>query len=224
MGIDRAFSNSEPAGRRARAEDLRQDSHVGIMGIGTLACPRCDAPIAPGPRPMTPTDAIACPICAHGAPAGSSSRSRPRHGRRGWWFVWSGGPAGSSGASPSPEDDAATAGHVRRTRSTTNPLDTRPTAPRGARLARLARIRWTPPEEFASRSGSTVVTAPGRDGYRLLRAAAVAPPTGFGSREEHPPARLRAAPVRTPRTTVRWRFEDSSPRSAIVTNTQRDEH
>lgn len=69
MGIDRAFSNSEPAGRRARAEDLRQDSHVGIMGIGTLACPRCDAPIAPGPRPMTPTDAIACPICAHGAPA-----------------------------------------------------------------------------------------------------------------------------------------------------------
>lgn len=69
MGIDRAFSNSEPAGRRARAEDLRRDTHVGVMGIGTLACPRCDAPIAPGPGRMVPTDLVSCPICSHGSPA-----------------------------------------------------------------------------------------------------------------------------------------------------------
>ncbi|EHN12212.1 hypothetical protein PAI11_08880 [Patulibacter medicamentivorans] len=67
MGIDRAFSDSEPVGRRSRTGDLRPDTHNGVLGIGTLACPICDAPVAPGPGPMSPADAIGCPLCGHGA-------------------------------------------------------------------------------------------------------------------------------------------------------------
>ncbi|WP_320669690.1 hypothetical protein [Patulibacter defluvii] len=66
MGLDRAFSDSEPVGRRSRAGDLRRTDHSGVLGIGTLACPVCDAPVAPRPGPMTPTDALGCPLCGHG--------------------------------------------------------------------------------------------------------------------------------------------------------------
>ena len=34
------------------------------LGTGTLACPRCDAPVAPA-RPLSPADPIGCPYCAH---------------------------------------------------------------------------------------------------------------------------------------------------------------
>jgi hypothetical protein len=34
----------------------------------TLACPRCDAPVAIGPGRLTLTAALTCPFCAHGAP------------------------------------------------------------------------------------------------------------------------------------------------------------
>ena len=36
------------------------------MAVGTLACPVCDAPVAPGPAALSPTDALRCPICDHG--------------------------------------------------------------------------------------------------------------------------------------------------------------
>jgi hypothetical protein len=37
------------------------------LGVGTLACPRCDAPVALA-GPVAPADAIGCPYCAHVAP------------------------------------------------------------------------------------------------------------------------------------------------------------
>ena len=33
------------------------------MATGTLACPRCDAPVSPGTRALSPAEPIACPFC-----------------------------------------------------------------------------------------------------------------------------------------------------------------
>jgi hypothetical protein len=38
-----------------------------VVALGTLACPACDAPVAPGERPLRPSEALRCPVCAHGA-------------------------------------------------------------------------------------------------------------------------------------------------------------
>jgi hypothetical protein len=34
------------------------------LATGTLACPACDAPVAPAGR-MTPAQALGCPYCGH---------------------------------------------------------------------------------------------------------------------------------------------------------------
>jgi hypothetical protein len=62
--MERGFADSEPVGRQARARAGRRDAHVGLMGVGTLACPSCDAPVSPGPGPRSPSDPLACPVCA----------------------------------------------------------------------------------------------------------------------------------------------------------------
>jgi len=36
---------------------------AGHLGVGTLACPSCDAPVAPAEGPMSPADPLACPYC-----------------------------------------------------------------------------------------------------------------------------------------------------------------
>jgi hypothetical protein len=33
------------------------------LATGTLACPACDAPVAPGDGPLSPADALRCPYC-----------------------------------------------------------------------------------------------------------------------------------------------------------------
>lgn len=38
------------------------------LGVATLACSDCDAPVAPGPVPLRPTDELCCPFCARIAP------------------------------------------------------------------------------------------------------------------------------------------------------------
>ena len=55
------------------AEPVRSDSVAGareerqarrsVLAAGTLACPECDAPVAPGEGPLRPTDALRCPFC-----------------------------------------------------------------------------------------------------------------------------------------------------------------
>ena len=40
----------------------RRTARTSQMASGTLACPSCDAPVAP-PRPMSPSERLACPFC-----------------------------------------------------------------------------------------------------------------------------------------------------------------
>ncbi|MBE2320654.1 hypothetical protein DVA67_032135 [Solirubrobacter sp. CPCC 204708] len=42
-------------------EELRLRSRV--VSMGTLACPRCDAPVSPGGRALSPAEPIGCPFC-----------------------------------------------------------------------------------------------------------------------------------------------------------------
>jgi hypothetical protein len=35
------------------------------LGAGTLACARCDAPVAIGPEPVSVVDELICPYCRH---------------------------------------------------------------------------------------------------------------------------------------------------------------
>ena len=44
-------------------EERRKATRSGVLGAGTLACGRCDAPIDPGPSPMLMTELLACPFC-----------------------------------------------------------------------------------------------------------------------------------------------------------------
>jgi hypothetical protein len=39
----------------------------GHLASGTLACPRCDAPVAPGAGHFSPADSLGCPYCGHAA-------------------------------------------------------------------------------------------------------------------------------------------------------------
>ena len=48
------------AGRYARRRTV--DSMQ--VATGTLACPACDAPVWPGPEPMSPADSIFCGFCS----------------------------------------------------------------------------------------------------------------------------------------------------------------
>ena len=51
------------AGPRAEHEARRSAP----LAAGTLACPRCDAPVALTAGPVSPSDALECPFCRHGA-------------------------------------------------------------------------------------------------------------------------------------------------------------
>jgi hypothetical protein len=42
----------------------------GLLGEGTLACPRCDAPIALGTEPVALPSPLSCPYCGHGGALG----------------------------------------------------------------------------------------------------------------------------------------------------------
>jgi hypothetical protein len=44
-----------------------QVARTGHLASGTLACPRCDAPVALATGPAAPADPLGCPYCAHAA-------------------------------------------------------------------------------------------------------------------------------------------------------------
>lgn len=50
-------------------EEKRQTIRSTLLGVGTLACSRCDAPVAIGDRPVSLTDTLACPFCGRQGPA-----------------------------------------------------------------------------------------------------------------------------------------------------------
>jgi hypothetical protein len=59
---------SERVGGLGGPEEIRQVARTTTLGVGTLACPDCDAPVSPGPHRLAPSAALSCPYCgAHGA-------------------------------------------------------------------------------------------------------------------------------------------------------------
>jgi hypothetical protein len=63
IGLDR----SAPVAGAHESE--RRTTRSGLLGTGTLACDRCDAPVALIAGPVSPTDALICPFCSNHAPA-----------------------------------------------------------------------------------------------------------------------------------------------------------
>jgi len=45
-------------------EEERRVTRTSRIATGTLACPRCDAPVAPA-GPLAPADRLRCPYCLH---------------------------------------------------------------------------------------------------------------------------------------------------------------
>lgn len=70
MSLQRGIDGSEPlrpqpVSRLAGARELRKSEATQLLSLATLACPSCDAPVAPGSSPLAPADAARCPFCAH---------------------------------------------------------------------------------------------------------------------------------------------------------------
>lgn len=66
MSVFRGIEHGEfERGARAQPalEEGRKATHSGVLGTGTLACHRCDAPIDPGMSPIPVTAPLACPFC-----------------------------------------------------------------------------------------------------------------------------------------------------------------
>ena len=57
---------AEPITTTAGAEELRRIARSSHLGTGTLACPACDAPVAPA-RTLAPAEPLGCPFCGHAA-------------------------------------------------------------------------------------------------------------------------------------------------------------
>jgi hypothetical protein len=67
VGLFRGIDDADPARPQpvTRLGRVDADPRAGIvqtLGTGTLACPRCDAPVAIA-GPHRPHDAIGCPYC-----------------------------------------------------------------------------------------------------------------------------------------------------------------
>lgn len=52
---------------RVGAEEERRATRSTRLGEGTLACPRCDAPVALAGAPVSPADQLGCPFCGYDA-------------------------------------------------------------------------------------------------------------------------------------------------------------
>ena len=66
MGIQRGIDDSEPI--RPVGDEVSHEEHraarTGIVAVGTLACPECDAPVALGETRVSPRDLLGCPFQA----------------------------------------------------------------------------------------------------------------------------------------------------------------
>ena len=62
-------SNSSATGDgKVVHEQKRRSVRSGQLAAGTLACDRCDAPIAIGPGPVSIADQLTCPYCRRRGP------------------------------------------------------------------------------------------------------------------------------------------------------------
>ncbi len=53
----------------AGSHEERRATRTFVLAEGTLACPRCDAPVLPPGGRCGPADGLGCPYCFHEAPA-----------------------------------------------------------------------------------------------------------------------------------------------------------
>ena len=61
--------NSSATGRHKLIHEQKRPAvRSSRLGAGTLACGRCDAPIAIGPEPVSVVEQLVCPYCRHRAP------------------------------------------------------------------------------------------------------------------------------------------------------------
>jgi hypothetical protein len=56
---------AEPVGRVTGPREIRPADGAWRLGTGTLACPRCDAPVALAGGHVGPADRLGCPFCDH---------------------------------------------------------------------------------------------------------------------------------------------------------------
>jgi hypothetical protein len=95
---DREPLRPQPIERSGGRHEKRPVASSVRLAVGTLACPGCDAPVAPPAGPLAPADPLGCGYCLHtarvrdflslAAPARPTRvdvwvRQRPRAGRRG---------------------------------------------------------------------------------------------------------------------------------------------
>jgi hypothetical protein len=67
MSFHREIDPHGPSGESNDGVPALLEQRLGrssVLATGTLACPACDAPVAPA-RPMTPGEPLACPYCEH---------------------------------------------------------------------------------------------------------------------------------------------------------------
>jgi len=83
--FDRGIGNPDP-GPVGRLAGAHEDYRVGrstTLGAGTLACPRCDVPVALAARRATPAEPLGCPYCGHAGAVRDflslGAPSRPAH-------------------------------------------------------------------------------------------------------------------------------------------------
>lgn len=56
---------SQPVGPAGGHEELRRTKRSRTLGSGTLACARCDAPVALAGATLSVTAPLSCPFCLH---------------------------------------------------------------------------------------------------------------------------------------------------------------
>jgi hypothetical protein len=59
---------SPVSGGPGMVEEQRRLGHTGVLGAGSIACPRCDAPVSIGTEPRSPAATLSCPYCRLAAP------------------------------------------------------------------------------------------------------------------------------------------------------------
>ncbi|HEX6022496.1 MAG TPA: hypothetical protein VFZ00_10915 [Solirubrobacter sp.] len=66
MAFHRSVDPSDPRGERIGRLHEERRTVSRVMATGSMACPRCDAPVMPS-RPMAPSEALWCGFCGHDA-------------------------------------------------------------------------------------------------------------------------------------------------------------
>jgi hypothetical protein len=70
VALQRGIDGSDPIrAELSGTEEIRKLRRSTVLATGTLACPHCDAPVAPAPGGMRPAELLGCPYCEHVAPA-----------------------------------------------------------------------------------------------------------------------------------------------------------